>query len=85
LALPLAASFHFLRQRIWLVQGASLILLAFFVHVNLYQSWQYKVTIIHWDGMTREAYWHVFLRNEHPPGKTIERPDYEAALKGERD
>lgn len=85
LALPLAASFHFLRDRIWLVQGASLLVLAFLIHVNLYQSWQYKATIIHWDGMTREAYWHVFLRNDHPPEEAIERPDYEAALKGKRD
>jgi hypothetical protein len=85
LAFPMAACFQRVWEFGWRTRVPLLMILGFLIHLNLYQSWQYKVTIIHWDGMTREAYWHVFMRNTHPTEKMIERPDYEAALNGESD
>ncbi len=82
LAIPLAASLHRLWSLGWLARIPLLLVLVFFVHLNLYQTWQYKVSVIHWDGMTKEAYWHVFMRKAYPSEEMIDRPDYEAAKKG---
>lgn len=83
LAIPMAATMHRCWRFGWLARVPFLIILAFFVHLNLYQTWQYKVNVIHWDGMTKEAYWHVFMRKAYPTEAMIDRPDYEAAKKGE--
>lgn len=83
MAFPLAAFYDRIWQRGALIRGVSLLLLAFLIHMNLYQSWQYKVGMIHWDGMTKEAYWHVFLHKAELEEDMIDRPDYEAAKKGE--
>ncbi len=83
LAIPLAATLHRLWSGGWYLRLPLLAALAFFIHLNLYQSWQYKVSIIHWDGMTKEAYWHVFFKGQAPEEGMIDRPEYEAVKKGE--
>lgn len=32
------------------------------IGLNLYQSWQYNTTVIHWCDMSKEYYWRVFLK-----------------------
>ena len=57
-----------------------------FVSFNLFQTFQYRKTLIHWDSMTKAAYWAVFLKTNFPEnyGELIETPDYEEAKKGQR-
>ncbi len=83
LAIPMAATLHRFWAGGWLARIPLVAALAFLIHMNLYQSWQYKVNIIHWDGMTKEAYWHVFMRRAYATEDMIDRPDYEAAKEGE--
>ena len=61
---------------------AGLILL-----LNIFQSKQYDVAILHWDGMTKEAYWAIFGQSERPDNylKLISTPDYEKALLGKEE
>ncbi|MCA0429691.1 MAG: hypothetical protein LCH32_04245 [Bacteroidetes bacterium] len=40
----------------------GLIVLWFCIKLNLFQTWQSKYHIIHWSGMTKEAYKYVFLK-----------------------
>ena len=40
----------------------GLFILWFCIKLNLFQSWQSKYLIIHWSGMTKEAYKYVFLK-----------------------
>ncbi len=40
---------------------------AVLIGLNLFQTYQYVRGYIHWDGMTRETYWAVFLRPTIPP------------------
>ncbi len=58
LAFPLAV---FIQRSGRTPGGVRLLLLmiaALFIHLNYYQTWQYSKGIIHWSGMTREAYWY---------------------------
>lgn len=60
LSLPLAAIInHFYRATI-LKKISFFSLITALVLLNLFQSYQYSMGIIHWDRMTKEAYWNVF-------------------------
>ena len=53
--------------------------LAFFISLNIFQTWQFAMSIIHHDRMSRAYYWHVF-------GKTSINPDdYEKYLIDEKE
>jgi hypothetical protein len=56
-----------------------------FIALNVFQTKQYRITLIHWDSMTKRAYWSVFMQEQFPPcyDKLIQTPDYEKALRGE--
>jgi hypothetical protein len=84
LVLPLGALLAWVadRRRIW--QALLMLLIAGCVHLNLFQSWQKNKGIIHWDGMTRELYWAVFMKDSFPKNydQMVKRPDYDCSLKG---
>lgn len=88
LAFPLAALIAFVVKR-WYTAIPVLSIGFFCIYLNLRQSHQFKHNVIHYDGMTKEAYWYVI---EHPNfteanwpefEKLIKRPDYDAAKRGE--
>jgi hypothetical protein len=63
----------------------------FFCLLNVLQSNLYKHHIIHWDGMTKEAYQFTFLKKNYSEAELqylktlIKPPDYSARRKGDRD
>jgi len=60
------------------------LLFVVFTFYGTLQSAKYHYGAIHYDSMTREAYWHTFAKLR-PDGKFYEllkQPDYEKALKG---
>jgi hypothetical protein len=67
MAIPLAAftSFAFQQKRIrkFLLTG----LLSALILFNLFQTWQYRKGLIHWELMNKEAYWANFLRTKYGP------------------
>jgi hypothetical protein len=67
LALPLGA---FYTACIQSKKGMALLVFAIlaFTTLNLFQTWQYRKRIIHWDSMTKEAYWAVFGKQKAPKG-----------------
>lgn len=60
-------------------------ILGLLVLINCFQMYQYRRGVIHYDGMTKEAYLDGFFRVETSPNleKLIQRPDYEKARMGE--
>lgn len=50
----------------------------FLIHLNYSQSWKYKYGLIHYHGMTKEAYWYVFNKEELNP---IQLKEYEALIR----
>lgn len=90
LALPMAAWLHHAltasatKQQRW--RGyLALALVAVLVALNQFQTYQYRKGIIHWDSMTRSAYWAVFGRTQKPANfeQLLNTPNNEKALKGE--
>ncbi|MCF8308467.1 MAG: hypothetical protein K9I68_05600 [Bacteroidales bacterium] len=81
LAIPLALTFQqIFKRKLWLKYTAQ-VLMILFVALNLWQSKQYKRGILHYDGMTKEAYFRLFFSWDFPNNykKYIDRPDYKAA------
>jgi hypothetical protein len=69
----------------------TVICLCLLISVNLIQTWQYNKRLIHFDAMTKTAYWVTFCKFEHV-GNDPERfwgslraIDYAKAQKGDRD
>ena len=65
-AIPMAAMLEWLLSRRVFVTAATLNVMALLVCLNVFQIEQYWRGIIHWDSMTRDAYWSVFLRGREP-------------------
>jgi len=68
MAIPLAAALAWLLARRPLVRIAGVMLLVGFVVLNLFQTWQSSVGLIHTSRMTWPAYKAVFARTERPAG-----------------
>jgi hypothetical protein len=65
LVLPLAI---FLGQvRNWWAKSLMVIALVIVVGLCQFQTYQYRYFIIHWENMTKEKYWEVFLEVNHKP------------------
>lgn len=79
MAIPLAAFYEWILPT--KLRYVILIIPVFFVQLNIYQSWQYRQGIIHYDGMTYEAYKSVFFKHYTPNGywDQLQQPDYEQA------
>jgi len=85
MALPLAAFLSFFLKRSWLEKGILSLVLLFLIYLNQFQMSQCRTSLLHWDSMTKKAYWGIFLKNDWPDGyeTMIKIPEYEKALKGE--
>jgi len=84
LAIPLALLIReALRSKIWIYLPV-LALFAFFVRLNVFQTKQFSITLLHYDSMTREVYWEIWNKNKFPKNydKMIRKPDYKSAVEG---
>jgi len=60
----------------------SHIVITLLVLLNLFQTWQYYGGNIHYDAMTKKAYWKIFLRPfpDDTYKQFLDHPDYEKAV-----
>ncbi|HYW95393.1 MAG TPA: hypothetical protein VE870_07400, partial [Bacteroidales bacterium] len=75
---------HTALERKLVVKLAVFIIGGFLVYVNFFQTLQYQRGLIHYLGMTREAYWNNFM-SMHPKSsywKKLSIPDMVLARKG---
>ena len=87
LALPLAAFIDKAwKQGVW-IRGLTTGLLIMLLLFNQFQTKQYRASLIHWDSMTKEAYWGVFGKTRFPAdyASMVKEPDYDKALRGEKE
>ncbi|MCB0691044.1 MAG: hypothetical protein KDC16_05345 [Saprospiraceae bacterium] len=78
LALPMAVFYHKMKAKSWLI---ALVLIASFI--NIFQIYQYNLTILHYEKMNRLYYSRIFL-NPHPTAydmSTLDNPIYFDTLK----
>ncbi|HEX8516859.1 MAG TPA: hypothetical protein VF868_11710 [Bacteroidia bacterium] len=64
LAIPLAAGFSMSFSKGRILAGFSGVIIFLFIILNLFQTWQYKNGLIHYDDMTRESYFKGFFQTE---------------------
>jgi len=85
LALPLAFLLDNVLKRWWKTIPVLLVIFALAAY-NVFQIWQYKQTMLHWDSMTEKTYKAIFLKTQWPENyvEMLQAPNYEAAKKGER-
>lgn len=84
LAIPLCAFFHtIITQKTKVIKTITLVLALVLIGFNIFQMQQYRGAIIHWDGMTKEAYWYSFgkytIDDKEKYEQLIDRPDYKKA------
>ena len=84
LAFPLTAFTAWILQKKPGIRIIYLIVIGTFLSLNVFQTYQYYTGAIHWDAMTRQAYWDSFLREKPSMDfkNLLEHPDYELAKKG---
>ena len=85
MALGLAIVFDRVRKLDVVYHIAAAIPLSLLVYFNQFQVFQFNNWMLHYDGMTKEAYWDTFLRDKMSPRfeSLLRTPVYERALKGE--
>jgi len=88
LCFPLAAFLNFIinrKTKIYSILFILIIILTF--KLNLIQIHQYKSAVIHWDGMTKEAFWASFAGKKIDASywDLIKQPDYDRARNGEEE
>jgi len=84
---PLAACFSWISKKIRFGSILSTGLIVVFIFLNIFQTRQYKSSLLHWDSTTWPLYKAIFLSKQWPENydELISSPDYEAAMKGDRD
>jgi len=84
LAIPLAALISLAEKQTITKRILISILPVFFVFLNIFQTFQFKAVLIHWDGMTKESYQTIFLRSKDRYGywQNLTQADNDLARKG---
>lgn len=85
LAIAMAAFFQHLFSRKKLVFGFFVLAGFALLSLNMFQTKQYRNGIIHWEGMTKEAYWQSFGKlhvTDTNYWHLMQLPDCEAAMQG---
>lgn len=86
LAIPLAASIEKVISKGKAIRIPLIFVFILFFLLGIWNHIKYYYGSIHWDGMTKEAYFDHFFETK-PRGnywEQIERPDYEKAKEGQR-
>ena len=87
LGFPLAAFVAYILSKKYYFKISYIVLIVLLVMHSLFQTAQYHYSAIHWDSMSKKSYWNSFGRL-HPNTdfqNQIETPNYDKAIKGERD
>lgn len=85
MSFPLGAFFAFIIQRNFIIKGITTAVVVFLLWLNLYQSQQYRSSLLHWDSMSKKAYWGIWGRQSWPENyeQMLIHLDAEKAKKGE--
>jgi len=84
MSIPLAAFLDWVAKRKLIIKISSYSVFTIFLLLGLFTNFQYYYGAIHWDSMTKEAYWDSFLKAKGSPNLKflIRTPNYEKAMIG---
>ncbi|MFZ4771863.1 MAG: hypothetical protein ACOYLO_16905 [Ferruginibacter sp.] len=85
MSIPLGAFFAYIAKKNFIVKGLTTVLVVFLLWLNLFQHEQYRKSLLHWDAMSKEAYWAIWGKQSWPENyeKMLIHLDAEKAKKGE--
>ena len=85
MSFPLGAFYTYILKKKWIYKAITVIVLVFFIKLNLFQTQQYHTSLLHWDSMSKEAYWAIWNWQNWPENyeHLIVTPDADKAKKGE--
>jgi hypothetical protein len=85
MSFPLGAFFTFILQKNRIYKLVTTLLLAFCIWLNMFQTRQYQKALLHWDSMSKEAYWAIWGKESWPKNyeNLLIHLDAEKAQKGE--
>lgn len=85
LAIGLAAMMEFLTKQKWFIRLLNSLIIISLILLNLFQTVQYKYSVIHFCEMSKAAYWYNFgkLKNDMEFYNLLEPMDYAKLIKGE--
>ncbi len=87
MAFPLGAVLTWVfRKKVW-IKAVLVFLLVFLTWLNQFQMRQYRTSLLHWDSMSFPAYRTIFGTMRWPANyhELLDPPDYQAALRGEKE
>jgi hypothetical protein len=87
LAIPMAAAIErVVNSKFW-IRGIAVAVFSALIFLNQFQMKQYQTSLLHWDSMSRKAYWGIMFKEQWPENypEMIKIPDYDKALKGEKE
>jgi len=82
LAFPMASAIAYILEQPRVKRALLLTPILLLLSFSLFNNWQASIGVIHYDGMTKAAYWKTFLKT-HGAWDDIARPDYDKAMRGE--
>lgn len=85
MSLPLGAFFTYIYQKKMIYKATTTVVLVFLLWLNLYQSRQYRSSLLHYDSMSKQVYWAIWGQQSWPDNyeKMLLHLDAEKAKKGE--
>jgi len=84
-ALAIAAFLSFIaKYRYKILSFTGIVVLAAFAFLNLFQTWQYRMGLIHYVSNTKQSYWNNFLKTQMSPEfyNNLVVPDHPVAMMG---
>jgi len=84
LAISLAVFLFWLSKQKFVVRTVLYTILSLMIILGVFQTTQYRYEVIHWDSMSKKAYWDRFGKLGFPDNfnEILEHPDYEKAKQG---
>ncbi|MBI5218444.1 MAG: hypothetical protein HY958_05890 [Bacteroidia bacterium] len=86
LAIPMASFIKFLSEKKWIFNILFYCVAAFFIWLNIFQTYQYEYHSLHWDGMSKKLYFKQFGRINKIADydSFVDWPNYEKAKFGDK-
>jgi hypothetical protein len=87
MAIPAASLLKYLSGQVRWTKAIGIGLICLSVLISIFHTTKYYYGSIHWDSMTKEAYWSSFTKLRPGEGfqESLKAPDYEKAIKGEEE
>ena len=86
LSVPVAGFIAWIAEKRNFIRIPVYVIVLFLSFRSVFHTIQYYNEVIHYEGMTKKAYFHTLWKTTQPDDywNYIEAPDYEKAMKGDR-